>query len=91
MPRSHRTLQLNQTAHELGDEYYRCATVVARSSGDLQLCIDMGQGYLAALEELHKHLLSLPFDREVDILMQTTEGHMGIVRKELVRLEAELT
>ena len=88
MPRSVPTLTLKKTAHELGDEYYRCVTKASRSISDLQDCIQAGRSYLEALEGLKKHLRSLHFDDEVDHLIKNTDSYIDIVQNELKNIEA---
>ena len=81
-----RTLQLNAAAHKLGDEYYRYLTRTAQSeTGADDRCLDLANAYAVALEELRSHLSALPHDTEVDVLLQTTEGHIHLVRGDLER------
>lgn len=87
MPRSIPTLTLTRTAHELGDQYYRCVTKASRSNSDVSQCIEAGRSYLEALEGLQKHLRTLRFDEEVDQLIKNTQSYIELVRKELTNFE----
>src|SRR5690349_4402566 len=88
MPRSIPTLRLKKTAHELGDEYYRCVTKASRSNTDLNDCIQAGRSYLEALEGLQTHLATLRFDDEVDHLIKNTKSYIDLVQRELKKFES---
>jgi hypothetical protein len=87
MPRSLATRNLNEAAHSLGDEYYRCVTHKTRTKAGVEPCVDLARSYMAALEALRAHLQTLRFDHEVDSLIRSTESHIELVRKDLTAFE----
>jgi hypothetical protein len=78
------TFQLWSDAHKLGDEYYRGLTDLhCNGQGTREQCQSIAARYLAALEDLEKHVSTLDGSEEAAAIQKSTLTFIRLIRGDL--------